>query len=160
MSLHAPIHLRHGAAPPLRGPRAAPFWRDVLEMTAAMVVGMCVLGVAFRFLHLVVFGTGFDAAWREHTALAVLAMTFNMTLPMVLLMRHRGHGGRSSAEMAGAMAALAVGLLGLFWAGFLSDRAVLPLEMALMLPVMVLVMAGGAGGTEPERAAAGTPGRG
>ena len=61
------------------------FLRHVVEMTVAMLLGMAVLGMAFRAFHLAVFGTGFDDAWHEHTELAVFAMTFNMTLPMVAL---------------------------------------------------------------------------
>jgi hypothetical protein len=33
----------------------------------------------------------------------VFAMTFNMTLPMVALMRYRGHGWERCVEMAAAM---------------------------------------------------------
>ena len=36
------------------------FWRHVLEMTGVMILGMMVLGMTFRFIHLAVFGTGFD----------------------------------------------------------------------------------------------------
>jgi hypothetical protein len=117
------------------------FSRHVIEMTGAMMLGMCILGMAFRALHLVVFGTGFDAAWHEHTELAVFAMTFNMTLPMVVLMRYRGHEWERCGEMAAAMFVLAFALLPLFWLGVLSANAVLPLEMALMLPAMIAVMA-------------------
>jgi hypothetical protein len=46
---------------------------------------MVVLGMAFRQLHIALFGTGFDEAWHEHTELAAFAMAFNMTLPMVLV---------------------------------------------------------------------------
>ena len=110
-------------------------------MTVAMLLGMAVLGMTFRAIHLAVFGTGFDAAWHEHTELAVFAMTFNMTLPMVALMRYRGHGWERCGEMAAAMFGLAFALLMPFWLGALSADAVLPLEMALMLPAMVAVMA-------------------
>ena len=106
-----------------------------------MMLGMCVLGMTFRAIHLAVFGTGFDAAWRAHTELAVFAMTFNMTLPMVALMRHRGHGWDRCGGMAAAMFVLAPALLVPFWLGALSAAAVLPLEMVLMLPAMVAVMA-------------------
>lgn len=120
--------------------RARHFVRHALEMTVAMMLGMCILGMAFRGIHVALFGTGFDDAWRRHTELAVFAMTFNMTLPMVALMRYRGHGWRRSAEMGAAMFALAVALLVPFWLGLLSARLVLPLEMALMLPTMIAVM--------------------
>jgi hypothetical protein len=109
-------------------------------MTVAMMLGMCILGMAFRGIHLAVFGSGFDAAWREHTELAVFAMTFNMTLPMVAWMHHRGHSWERGGEMAAAMFVLALALLVPFWLGIISARVVLPLEMALMIPAMVVVM--------------------
>jgi hypothetical protein len=124
-----------------RGPQLKRFSRHVIEMTVAMMLGMCVLGMTFRAIHLAVFGTGFDAAWHEHTELAVFAMTFNMTLPMVALMRYRGHGWDRCGEMAAAMFVLAFALVVPFWLGALAADAVLPLEMALMLPAMVAVMA-------------------
>jgi hypothetical protein len=116
------------------------FLRHLLEMTGAMLLGMCVLGMAFRGIHLAVFGSGFDQAWHDHTELAVFAMTFNMTLPMVLWMRHRGHSWERGGEMAGAMFVLAFALLALFWLGIVSAHVVLPLEMALMIPAMIVVM--------------------
>jgi hypothetical protein len=122
------------------GDSAHRFVRHALEMTVAMMLGMSILGAAFREIHLVLFGAGFDNAWHSHTELAVFAMTFNMTLPMVLWMRHRGHEWQRCGEMAAAMFFLAFGLLVLFWLGALSAHVVLPLEMALMLPSMLLVM--------------------
>jgi hypothetical protein len=110
-------------------------------MTIAMMLGMGVLGVAFREIHVALFGTGFDNAWHHHTELAVFAMTFNMTLPMVLWMHHRGHSWERGGEMAAAMFVLAAVLLTLFWLGAISAHVVLPLEMALMLPAMIVVMA-------------------
>jgi hypothetical protein len=117
------------------------FLRHLLEMTVAMMLGMSVLGMAFREIHVALFGTGFDSAWHVHTELAVFAMTFNMTLPMVLWMHHRGHSWGRCAEMAAAMFGLAFVLLAMFWLGAISAHAVLPLEMAAMLPAMVGVMA-------------------
>jgi hypothetical protein len=116
------------------------FLRHLLEMTVAMMLGMCILGMTFRQLHLAVFGTGFDEAWHEHTELAVFAMTFNMTLPMVAWMHHRGHSWERGGEMAAAMFVLALACLVPFWLGVVSDTLVLPLEMNLMLPAMILVM--------------------
>jgi hypothetical protein len=124
-----------------RGPRTRMFWRHLLEMTVAMMLGMAVLGTVFREVHLALFGAGFDNAWHRHTELAVFAMTFNMTLPMVLWMHHRGHSWQLSGEMAAAMALLALVLLGLFWVRMISAHVVLPLEMALMIPAMIGVMA-------------------
>jgi hypothetical protein len=110
-------------------------------MFLAMMLGMCILGAAFREFHVALFGAGFDAAWHRHTELAVFAMTFNMTVPMVALMRYRGHGWERSGEMAAAMFAPAFALVVLFWLGVFSADVVLPLEMALMLPAMIAVMA-------------------
>lgn len=45
-----------------RGPQLKRFSRHAIEMTVAMMLGMCVLGMTFRVIHLAVFGTGFDAA--------------------------------------------------------------------------------------------------
>lgn len=121
-------------------PRARRFLRHLLEMTVAMVLGMVVLGMAFRQLHIALFGTGFDDAWHQHTELAVFAMAFNMTLPMVAWMHHRGHSWERGGEMAAAMFLPALALLVLFGLGVLSADAVLPLQMVLMLPSMILVM--------------------
>ena len=140
MRTGAVIHAR-AISESARGPQLKMFSRHAVEMTVAMLLGMAVLGLAFRAFHLAVFGTGFDDAWHEHTALAVFAMTFNMTLPMVGVMRYRGHGWGRCGEMAAAMFALAVALLVLFWLGVFSASVVLPLEMALMLPTMIAVMA-------------------
>jgi hypothetical protein len=121
--------------------RRRTFLRHLAEMIIAMMLGMCILGMAFRGIHTALFGGGFDAAWRQHTELAVFAMTFNMTLPMVLWMHHRGHTWERCGEMALAMFLLALVVLVPFWAGAISSTVVLPLEMALMVPAMVGVMA-------------------
>lgn len=84
-------------------------------MTGAMPLGMCVLGMAFRGVHLAVFGSGFDEAWHDR----------------------RGHSWERGGEMAAAMFALA---LALFWMRITSAHVVLPLEMALMIPALIVVM--------------------
>jgi hypothetical protein len=123
-----------------RGRARRTFLRHVLEMIVAMLLGMMILGAAFRELHVALFGGGFDEAWDRHTELAAFAMAFNMTLPMVLWMRHRGHSWRRGGEMAAAMCLPAVPLLVLMWLGVISAGAVLPLQMVLMLPSMILAM--------------------
>ena len=75
--IHPPRSLEASEGRSSRGPG------HVIEMTPTMMFGMCVLGMTFRAIHLAVFGNGFDAAWHEHSELAVFAMTLNMTLPMV-----------------------------------------------------------------------------
>ena len=49
-----------------RGPGLKRFLRHVIEMAVAMMLGMAVLGMTFRAIHLALFGTGFDAAWHAH----------------------------------------------------------------------------------------------
>jgi hypothetical protein len=120
--------------------RTRRFLRHLLEMTVAMMLGMCVLGAAFGVLHVVVFGSGFAAAWQRHVELAAFAMAFNMTLPMLLWMRHRGHSWERGGEMATAMVVPALALLVLFWLGVIPEGPVVPLQMALMLPAMILLM--------------------
>ena len=120
--------------------RTRRFLRHALEMTVAMMLGMVVLGMAFRQLHLALFGTGFDDAWHEHTELAAFAMAFNMTLPMVALMRYRGHSWERGGEMAAAMFLPVLPLLVLLWLGLMSAHVVLPLQMVLMLPSMIVAM--------------------
>src|SRR5512142_1669828 len=123
MSAHGVIRPSTTSAPD-REHRRRTFLRHLAEMIIAMMLGMCILGMAFRGIHTALFGGGFDAAWRQHTELAVFAMTFNMTLPMVLWMHHRGHIWERCGEMAGAMFLLALLVLVPFWAGAISSGVV------------------------------------
>lgn len=105
-----------------------------------MMLGMCVLGSAFRELHVLVFGNGFAAAWREHAGLAAFAMSFCMTVPMVLWMRYRGHSWERGGEMALAMSLPVLPVLALYLFDVLGFDAVLGLQMALMIPAMLAAM--------------------
>jgi hypothetical protein len=116
------------------------FVRHFLEMLVVMMLGMCVLGGAFRGLHVLFFGNGFAAAWRDHVVLAAFAMAFNMTAPMVLWMRYRGHSWERGGEMAAAMNLPLLPLLGLYWADAIQAGGVLGLQMMLMIPAMLGVM--------------------
>jgi hypothetical protein len=112
------------------------FLRHYLEMVAAMVVGMVVLGAALRgFLALA--GLEFPTQYPE---LAALEMTVDMSVGMIAWMRHRGHRWASTLEMAGTMLAPAVALVPLRWLGVIAGDALLVLEHLAMLPLMYLVM--------------------
>ena len=76
------------------------FLRHLLEMIVVMMLGMCVLGAAWGAFHEIVFGSAFADAWRDYVGLAAFAMAFNMTVPMVLWMRYRGHSWERGGEMA------------------------------------------------------------
>jgi hypothetical protein len=112
------------------------FRRHYLEMVAAMLVGMVILGGLVRGV-LAQAGLKFPAQYPE---LAALEMAATMSVGMVAWMRHRGHGWASTLEMAGAMVAPAVALFPLLWLGVIAGDALLVLEHLAMLPLMYLVM--------------------
>ena len=116
------------------------FLRHLLEMILVMMLGMCVLGVVFGELHVLLFGSGYAAAWRDHVGLAAFAMAFNMTAPMALWMRYRGHSRERAGEMAVAMNLPLLPLLLLYGLGVIAADGVLALQMMLMIPAMVGAM--------------------
>jgi len=124
-----PIH-------PAAGHGRRRFLRHYLEMVAAMLVGMVVVGAAVRGV-LALAGLEFPA---QHSELAVGEMAFDMSVGMVAWMRHRGHGWASTLEMAGAMFAPAVALVPLLWLGVIAGDSLLALEHLAMLLLMYLVM--------------------
>jgi hypothetical protein len=121
---------------PAGGHRRWRFLRHYLEMVAAMLVGMVVLGAAVRGV-LALVGLEFPAQYPE---LAALEMAFDLSVGMVAWMRHRGHRWASTLEMAGAMFAPALALFPLLWLGVISGDSLLVLEHLAMFPLMFLVM--------------------
>jgi hypothetical protein len=105
--------------------RARRFLRHFFEMLLVMMLGMCVLGAAFGAFHELAFGSGFAAAWRDHVVLAAFAMAFNMTVPMVLWMRSRGHSRERGGERAAAMSVPVLPLLVLYGFDVIPARGVL-----------------------------------
>jgi len=102
-----------------------------LEMVAAMVVGMVVLGAASSAL----------LDLPDRTAVMLTEMAVVMTVPMVAWMRFRGHGWRPCHEMAASMLLPTAAVLGLLWAGLVTDGGILMLlEHAAMLPAMLVAM--------------------
>ena len=123
-----------------RGRSARRFLRHLLEMIVVMMLGMCVLGAAWGAFHQIVFGSAFADGWRDYVGLAAFAMAFNMTVPMVLWMRYRGHSWERGGEMAVAMNLPLLPLLLLYSLDLIPAQAVLGLQMLLMIPAMVLAM--------------------
>jgi hypothetical protein len=122
-----------------QGQIASGRWRFLghyLEMVAAMLVGMVILGGLVRGV-LALVGLAFPAQYPE---LAALEMAFDMSVGMVAWMRHRGHGWASTLEMAGAMFAPALALFPLLWLGVIDGDSLLVLEHLAMFPLMFLVM--------------------
>jgi flagellar biosynthetic protein FliP len=131
------------AAPAAEQPRRRAvlnFARHYAEMVAAMFLGMLVLGFALAApLEL----AGVDvAAWdADAPALALLFMSFTMTVPMVAWMRYRGHGWRPCSEMSAAMFVPTFAAIGLLWGAVATDYGTLmAIQHSVMFPAMLLVM--------------------
>jgi hypothetical protein len=124
------------ATHPATGHGRRRFLRHYLEMVAAMLVGMVVVGGALRGV-LALAGLQYPTQYPE---LAALEMAFTMSVGMVAWMRHRGHGWTSTLEMVGAMFAPAVALIPLLWLGVIAGDALLVLEHLATFPLMFLVM--------------------
>jgi hypothetical protein len=122
-----------------RGARTGwwPFLRHYLEMVAAMVAGMLVLGGAVRGV-LALAGLEYPT---RHPELVALEMAVEMSAGMVAWMRWRGHGWAATLEMVGvAMFAPLAVLFPLLWLGAIGGGALLVLEHVAMFPLMFLVM--------------------
>jgi flagellar biosynthetic protein FliP len=128
------------AAEEVRTPRARTGWwrflRHYLEMVAAMLAGMLVLGGAVRGV-LALAGQAYPTRYPE---LAALEMAVDMSVGMAAWMRYRGHGWAVTLEMVAAMFAPLAALFPLLWLGAIAGDALLILEHVVMLPLMFLVM--------------------
>jgi glyoxylate carboligase len=107
------------------------FGRHYLEMVAAMILGMVVLGGASEML----------LDLPDETTVILVEMAIAMTVPMVLWMRFRGHGWRVTNEMAAAMLIPAAGALLVLSAGIVKDEmALLVFEHVAMFVGMLVAM--------------------
>jgi|SRR4051794_24453426 hypothetical protein len=106
--------------------RIPPFLRHYLEMVAAMLIGMIVLGAP----------AGLVVDYGE-TVPMLAAMAVTMTVPMAGWMRYRGHAWAPTAEMSAAMIVPALGVIGLSAAGLVTGAgALIALEHVVMLAAM------------------------
>jgi hypothetical protein len=112
------------------------FARHLGEMMFAMWLGMP-LG---RSLFAVIFGSGSDAAVRQHDVAWTLLMAFTMTAPMVAVMLYRGHSRRSAGEMAAAMIAPAFPFVVLKLAHVVSGPVAGPYMGVSMLAMIALMV--------------------
>jgi len=113
------------------------FLRHYLEMVAAMLVGMAVLGAALRG---VLALAGLALPTHQYPELVALEMAATMSGGMVVWMRHRRHGWPATLEMVGAMFAPVLVLVPLLWLGVITGDSLLMAEHLIMLPLMYLVM--------------------
>ena len=114
------------------------FLRHLGETVVAMWVGM-LLGSILWMPILGALGMTASEARLRYPELYVLVMAFNMTVPMVLWMRHRGHGWRDCFEMSVAMVFPGVFVLCAFWIG-VTDGPACGLYCGLMIPAMLAVV--------------------
>jgi hypothetical protein len=135
----SPIEVIEGERAKRLSPRLH-FLRHYIEMVLVMLGGMVVLGGPLLLLA-AAFGAGPSELQREVPALVLLGMGFSMTIPMLLWMRWRGHTWAASREMAGAMIAPTLVVVGLLWSGVNDDiDALLMIQHVAMFPSMLLVM--------------------
>ncbi len=115
------------------------FIRHYVEMVVAMFAGMVVLGVPAEAA-LQLLGSSTDALHDSAPAVVLLGMATMMTVPMVALMRWRGHGWRPSAEMSASMYLPTLLAIGLMEAGAIGFGTAMTLEHVVMLPAMLVAM--------------------
>jgi hypothetical protein len=112
------------------------FARHLVEMMVAMWLGMP-LG---RVLFAAIYGSGSNAAVRQHDIAWTLLMAAAMTVPMVAVMRYRGHSARSAAEMAAAMIAPAVPFVVLSASHVIGGPVAGPYMGASMIAMVALIV--------------------
>jgi hypothetical protein len=111
------------AAAARRGSKRA-FARHFGEMVVAMFAGMLVLGGLAELA----FAAAGSSLSDQSGGAQVMLMGLNMTVPMVLWMRYRGHTRARNAEMAMSMIVPSVAAAILAWAGVLDSSAALGVQ--------------------------------
>ncbi len=117
------------------GSRGA-FARHFLEMLAAMMVGMAVLGGGVSL----VFWLLGQGDLLNPIPVRTILMATDMSVSMGLWMRHRGHRWSRIAEMSAAMYAPFLVLLAPYSAGLIGQGPVMGGGHLLMLVFMLAVM--------------------
>jgi hypothetical protein len=133
------LDVEAGPGSPKHRRRALTFVRHFVEMIVAMLIGMAALGALWRAI-LAGFDVDASAFRLQHAVVVALVMAFDMTVPMVWWMRHRGHSWARGGEMAAAMFVPTLVLIGLLQLDAVSGDSLIGLEHALMLPAMLLAI--------------------
>lgn len=111
-----------------------PFTRHYLEMIAAMLVGIAVVGAA-RWGVLALLDTEIPGGATTGALLA-----FDMSVGVVAWMRFRGHRWAPCLEMTAAMFVPALAALPLLWTGVIGEHGLIMVEHIAILPAMLLAM--------------------
>jgi hypothetical protein len=116
------------------------FIRHYLEMIAAMIAGMVVIGIPAEGALQLIGSSSSDL--QDHApAIALLGMATMMTIPMVALMRHRGHAWRPCWEMSASMFIPTFGVIAALATGLSDDfMGLMTIEHVAMLPAMLVAM--------------------
>jgi hypothetical protein len=112
------------------------FIQHLLEMTAAMFIGMGVLAMPVRMLW---EALGWDFM-TENLVARTLVMATNMTIGMALWMRIRGHRWQPIAEMSLAMYLPFVLMYPFYFGDLVGTTGVMVVGHVLMVPAMAVVM--------------------
>jgi hypothetical protein len=117
--------------------RNCPAWlfaRHYVEMIVAMLAGMA----ALYALWLLAAAGRAESSWLHRADVESVVMATAMVVPMVLWMRHRGHGATPIVEMSLAMYAGFAVLFPLLWSGAIGEMGLMVGGHVLM-PVFMLV---------------------
>src|SRR5215207_1732528 len=109
------------------------------EMFLAMVVGMAALDAVVEGI-LAVVGTSYAVLVDDAPAAVALILMFNMTAPMLLWMRIRGHAGSDVSAMGAAMVVVGAITVFLLWLSAIDAGAICGVECGLMIPAMIAAM--------------------
>ena len=109
------------------------------EMLLAMVVGMAALDAVFEGI-LAVAGTSYGAVVDDAPTVIALILMFNMTVPMLLWMRVRGHAATEVSVMGVAMVVVGATTVFLLWLSAIDSETICGVECGLMIPAMVAAM--------------------
>lgn len=101
----------------------------------AMVVGMAVLkGI------LAMAGTSYAVLVDDAPTAVALILMLNMTAPMLLWMRVRGHEASAVSAMGAAMVVVGAATVFLLWLSVIDAGAICGVECGLMIPAMIVAM--------------------
>jgi hypothetical protein len=109
------------------------------EMFLAMVVGMAALDAVLEGI-LAVAGTSYAVLVDDAPTAVALILMFNMTAPMLLWMRVRGHEASEVSTMGAAMVVVGATTVFLLWLSAIDAEAICGVECGLMIPAMVAAM--------------------
>jgi hypothetical protein len=115
------------------------FFGHLGEMFLAMLIGMAALDAVGEGL-LAAAGTSLADLTASAPVVVALILMVNMTVPMLLWMRIRGHDASEISEMTVAMAVVGAATVFLLWLSVIDAAAICGVECGLMIPGMIAAM--------------------